>query len=68
MGHFILSDHKDIKDLQNYNLVNMKPKVFVTRHRGSFPSEVMERLEQSCEVSFWKDDSVIPKEELSGKD
>ena len=46
----------------------MKPKVFVTRHRGSFPSEVMERLEQSCDVSFWKDDSVIPKEELLGKD
>ena len=67
MEHFILSDHKDIKDLQNYNLVNMKPKVFVTRHRGSFP-EVMERLEQSCDVSFWKDDSVIPKEELLGRD
>lgn len=42
----------------------MKHKVFVTRCRESFPTEVMEKLEASCEVSYWKDDSVIPPQQL----
>jgi len=41
-----------------------KPKVFTTRSRDSFPSSSMELLESSCSVSYWKDNSVIPKEEL----
>ena len=45
----------------------MKHKVFVTRCRESFPTEVMEKLEASCEVSYWKDDSVIPPQQLSGR-
>ena len=48
--------------------IEMKPKVFVTRFRESFPSEVMSRLEEFCEVSYWKDDSVIPKPQLIGRD
>jgi len=40
------------------------PKVFTTRCRDSFPSAVMDKLESSCEVSYWKNDSVIPREEL----
>ena len=40
------------------------PKVFVTRCRAALPSDKMSILERSCQVSYWKDDSVIPKEEL----
>ena len=42
----------------------MKPTVFVTRARASFPTEEIEKLEQECEVTYWKDDSVIPKQDL----
>jgi len=42
----------------------MKPTVFVTRSRDSFPSEEIEKLEQECEVTYWKDNNVIPKEDL----
>jgi len=42
----------------------MKPTVFATRARASFPTEEIEKLEQECEVTYWKDDSVIPKEDL----
>ena len=41
-----------------------KPKVFTTRSRDSFPSSSMELLESSCSVSYWKDNSVIPRDEL----
>ena len=39
-----------------------KPKVFTTR--DSFPSSSMEVLESSCDVSYWKHNSPIPKEDL----
>ena len=42
-------------------------KVFVTRSRASFPSEAMDLLESSCQVTFWKDNSVIAKEDLIGE-
>jgi len=49
-----------------------KPKVFTTRSRDSFPSASMEVLESSCDVSYWKDNTVIPKDDLisniKGKD
>jgi len=38
--------------------------VFVTRCRQSFPAAAMERLEAQCQVSYWRDNSVIPKAEL----
>jgi len=41
-----------------------KPKVYTTRSRDSFPSSVMSVLESSCEVSYWVDNSVIPKKDL----
>ena len=41
-----------------------KLKVFTTRSRDSFPNSAMEVLESSCDVSYWKDNSVIPKEDL----
>ena len=39
-------------------------RVFVTRCRQSFPAAAMERLEAQCQVSYWRDNSVIPKAEL----
>jgi len=36
----------------------------VTRCREAFPSEKMLVLESSCEVTYWKDNSVIPRGEL----
>ena len=45
----------------------MKSKVFVTRCRASFPHDAMQRLEAACEVTYWKDDSVIPHRDLMGK-
>ena len=45
----------------------MKSKVFVTRCRDSFPNDAMQKLEASCEVTYWKDDSVIPHQELISK-
>ena len=45
----------------------MKSKVFVTRCRESFPNDAMQRLEAACEVTYWKDDSVIPHHDLIGK-
>ena len=44
----------------------MKSKVFVTRCRESFPDDAMQRLEAACEVTYWKDDSVIPHQDLMG--
>ena len=41
-------------------------KVFVTRSRASFPSEAMDLLEKSCQVTYWKDNSVISKDGLIG--
>ena len=38
--------------------------MFVTRCRQSFPAAAMERLEAQCQVSYWRDNSVIPKAEL----
>ena len=45
----------------------MKSRVFVTRCRESFPDDAMQRLEAACEVTYWKDDSVIPHQDLVGK-
>ena len=45
----------------------MKSKVFVTRCGESFPDDAMQRLEAACEVTYWKDDSVIPHQDLVGK-
>ena len=42
-------------------------KVFVTRSRDSFPAEAMSKLEEKCHVTYWKDNSVIPKSDLKGK-
>lgn len=42
----------------------MKSRVFVTRCRESFPDDAMQRLEAACEVTYWKDDSVIPHQDL----
>lgn len=41
-------------------------KVFVTRNKDSFPSEAMDLLERSCQVTYWKDNSVISKDQLIG--
>eukprot|EP00091_Calanus_sinicus_P013043 TRINITY_DN2904_c0_g1_i1.p1 TRINITY_DN2904_c0_g1~~TRINITY_DN2904_c0_g1_i1.p1 ORF type:complete len:145 (-),score=32.29 TRINITY_DN2904_c0_g1_i1:2-436(-) len=46
------------------SMESSKPKVFTTRSRDSFPSSSMEVLESSCDVSYWKDNSPIPKEDL----
>jgi len=43
---------------------SVKPKVFTTRSRDSFPTSALETLEASCDVSYWKDNSVIPKQDL----
>jgi len=41
-----------------------KPSLYVTRSRESFPPEQMNRLEEIFDVSFWKDNSPIPKKDL----
>ena len=41
-----------------------QPRVFVTRCREAFPAEKMDILERKYQVSYWKEDSVIPKEDL----
>ena len=41
-----------------------QPRVFVTRCREAFPAEKMAILESKYQVIYWKEDSVIPKEDL----
>ena len=41
-----------------------QPRVFVTRCREAFPAEKMDILERKYQVSYWKEDSVIPQEDL----
>lgn len=41
-----------------------QPKVFVTRCREALPLEKMVLLEKSCQVTYWRDNSVIPREDL----
>ena len=41
-----------------------KPRVFVTRCREAFPAEKMAVLESKYQVIYWKEDSVIPREDL----
>ena len=41
-----------------------QPRVFVTRCREAFPADKMVILERKYQVSYWREDSVIPKEDL----
>jgi len=41
-----------------------QPKVFVTRCREAFPADKMVILESKYQVIYWKEDSVIPREDL----
>ena len=42
----------------------VQPRVFVTRCREAFPADKMVNLERKYEVIYWKEDSVIPREDL----
>ena len=41
-----------------------QPRVFVTRCREAFPADKMVILESKYQVIYWKEDSVIPREDL----
>ena len=41
-----------------------QPRVFVTRCREAFPAEKLVLLESKYQVTYWREDSVIPKEDL----
>ena len=42
----------------------VQPRVFVTRCREAFPADKMVILESKYQVSYWKEDCVIPREDL----
>merc|ERR1711971_1154480 len=41
-----------------------KPAVFATRSRESFPTPLLDKLEEQCEVSYWKEDAPVTREAL----
>ena len=63
----LLISQNNRKLFSSFTTPAMKSKVFVTRCRESFPNDAMQRLEAACEVTYWKDDSVIPHHDLIGK-
>jgi len=49
-----------------------KPTVYVTRSREAFPRPMLDKLEEQCDVSYWKEDAPVTTEALvegvKGKD